>query len=317
MSQNTPARNSRGVKQVGAILEVDLDLVRFNPRQPREMYTDAEVGVMIRDIKKGGQLQPIMCVERGGRYEVVNGETRLRALRKLAEKDPEQFGTIKVILVDPAASERDLYSMSVRSNRLQNPFSSLEEARILQELTEKYGYSIEDAAEHFGRREHWAVEMLRINQLQPEVQEMMSKRVPEADRLGARHGIAMVGVPRTEQLRLAKQTLKQRLTLSQVRHRVRQLAAQGKRRDDIGGRRPSDAYEVLISQLNAMDRNAQMMSETRLPDLESMFLRRGEEDLEFILANRIPAIHGHLDDLSQKLARLLPKGNRIRKIFKV
>src|SRR5262245_20877341 len=62
---------------------LDLDLIRPNPRQPRQDFDESALEALAGSLKDDGVLQPIVVrpVE-AGRYEIVAGERRWRAAQR-------------------------------------------------------------------------------------------------------------------------------------------------------------------------------------------------------------------------------------------
>src|SRR4030095_5736738 len=62
-------------------LQIEIDRIVPNPRQPRESFDASEPEDLAESIRKAGILQPILVRETGSGYELVAGERRLRAAR--------------------------------------------------------------------------------------------------------------------------------------------------------------------------------------------------------------------------------------------
>ena len=52
-----------------------------NPDQPRRDFDEASLQALADSIREAGVLQPLLVVEKGGRYRIVAGERRFRAAR--------------------------------------------------------------------------------------------------------------------------------------------------------------------------------------------------------------------------------------------
>ena len=65
------------------LLMLDLDLIRPNPRQPRQDFDESALEALAGSLKDDGVLQPIMVRPAGsGRFEIVAGERRWRAAQR-------------------------------------------------------------------------------------------------------------------------------------------------------------------------------------------------------------------------------------------
>ena len=67
------------------IVELDLELLRKNPYQPRQKFDQAALEELASSIKEYGVFQPIIVRESIKGYEIIAGERRVRA-SKLAGK---------------------------------------------------------------------------------------------------------------------------------------------------------------------------------------------------------------------------------------
>ena len=71
-----------GADSVGGFLEVPVNAIAPNPKQPRTHFDDEALAGLAASIREVGILQPLV-VRRAddGRYEVIAGERRLRAAK--------------------------------------------------------------------------------------------------------------------------------------------------------------------------------------------------------------------------------------------
>ncbi len=76
------------------VVELDIDLIKPNPLQPRKKFNENTLLELSNSIKEYGILQPILVYEDNNEYFLIAGERRLRA-SKLAG-----LNTIKAIIVD-------------------------------------------------------------------------------------------------------------------------------------------------------------------------------------------------------------------------
>ena len=60
---------------------VDIDLVEPNPYQPRLEFDDEALMDLAQSIRENGLIQPITVREMDGRYQIIAGERRFRALK--------------------------------------------------------------------------------------------------------------------------------------------------------------------------------------------------------------------------------------------
>src|SRR5690348_2266763 len=75
--RSTTVSNQDEVKQL-PIGEIDP-----SPYQPRTIFDDERIDELLQTIKTHGVIQPIVVRMRNGRYEIIAGERRFRAVKKL------------------------------------------------------------------------------------------------------------------------------------------------------------------------------------------------------------------------------------------
>ena len=65
---------------IGRVAELEVDIIRPNPYQPRQHFTERALEELSASIKQLGIIQPITVRSLGkDKYEIISGERRLRA----------------------------------------------------------------------------------------------------------------------------------------------------------------------------------------------------------------------------------------------
>ena len=60
---------------------IDITELDRNPDQPRRAFDESALQALAESMKEAGVLQPLLVVEKDGRYRIVAGERRFRAAR--------------------------------------------------------------------------------------------------------------------------------------------------------------------------------------------------------------------------------------------
>ena len=63
----------------GGLVQLPVDCVAPNPRQPRQVFDDDSLGSLADSIKQAGLMQPIVVRNSASGYEIIAGERRWRA----------------------------------------------------------------------------------------------------------------------------------------------------------------------------------------------------------------------------------------------
>jgi ParB-like partition proteins len=105
------------------VRKLSLESIVPNPIQPRRVFTDAELGGLTSSIRENGLLQPLVVrpapgVE--GRFEIVAGERRFRALKRLSWTE--------VPAIVREADDETLLVLALVENLQREALNPLEEA---------------------------------------------------------------------------------------------------------------------------------------------------------------------------------------------
>ncbi|MGH2999044.1 MAG: ParB/RepB/Spo0J family partition protein, partial [Gaiellaceae bacterium] len=119
------------------LLELPVDAVHPNPRQPRKRF-DGEAGSgLAESIRAQGVIQPLLVRPRtAGGYEIVAGERRWRAAR--------EAGRPTVPAVVREADDRDTLLLGLVENVAREQLTAVEEARAYAVLIDEFALSLGD-----------------------------------------------------------------------------------------------------------------------------------------------------------------------------
>jgi ParB family chromosome partitioning protein len=192
--------------------EVDIDLIRPNPEQPRVDFREAAIAELAQSIREAGVLQPLVVVPEGGRYKIIIGERRWRAAQKAGLKKVP-------VLVRHIPREQQL-EISLIENLQREELNPIEVARSYQRLIDEFHYLQADLAEKVGKDRTSVTNSLRLLKLPAEIQNDLRE-----GRLSMGHARAILAVEDPAgQLELARLIKKKGLSVRDAE----QLAAEKK-----------------------------------------------------------------------------------------
>ncbi|MGQ9368260.1 ParB/RepB/Spo0J family partition protein [Azospirillum sp. ST 5-10] len=114
------------------IVEADVERIVANPDQPRRHFDEAELRALADSIDRHGLQQPVGLKQlEPGRWQLVYGERRLRAVRLLGRRTI--FGTV--------VTTGDADEIALIENLHRADLSPVEEAAAFRGLMERHGYS--------------------------------------------------------------------------------------------------------------------------------------------------------------------------------
>ena len=182
-------RRRPGVRR-GGILYLRADELSPNPVQPRRRFDDEALAELSESIKTYGILNPLTVRLRGGKYELVAGERRLRAAKLAGLQE------VPCILLDVNMEDASLIALVENLQRRDLDF--IEEAAGINQLIRMFGMSQEEAARRIGKSQSAVANKLRLLKLPPDVLEALRE-----NGLTERHGRALLRLQRPEAQREA------------------------------------------------------------------------------------------------------------------
>lgn len=206
--------------------------IRANPNQPRTAFGDDAMHSLAESIRKVGILQPVVVRPDGFDYVLVAGERRWRAAQQAG------LGEIPALIRE--TDERGQLTEALIENLQREDLSPLEEAAAYQQLEEDFGMTHAQIGEQVGRSRAAVSNTLRLLQLSPPVQALVS-----AGSLSAGHARTLLGLA-DEALaeHFAERTVEEGWSVRRLEEAVRAGRGEKKTR-----RRPPSAREPVIIEL--------------------------------------------------------------------
>ncbi|MDE0960075.1 MAG: ParB/RepB/Spo0J family partition protein [Planctomycetota bacterium] len=170
--------------QESAVVVVQLDpaLIQANRNQPRTQFDDGAIEELSRSIATDGIIQPLV-VRRGsdGQYELIAGERRLRASRKL------QLEQVPVIIRE--VEDQRMLPLALAENIQREDLNPIELARAYRALQQSFALTQEQLAEQVGKKRSSIANTLRFLELEDEIQDSLMNR-----RISAGHAKLLLSV---------------------------------------------------------------------------------------------------------------------------
>lgn len=133
---------------------VPISEIRSNPRQPRRTFDEAKIAELAESIRQKGVLQPLVVRKVDGGYELIIGERRLRAARRV--------GLDKVPVVVREASSAESLEMALIENIQREELTPVEEALAYRQLMEEFHLTQEEVAARVGKSRPVITNLLRV-----------------------------------------------------------------------------------------------------------------------------------------------------------
>lgn len=198
------------------VLQVRVDDIERNPRQPRALIEEEQLEELSESIKEHGVLQPLIATpsEGGDGYQLIAGERRWLAAKKA--------GLDAVPVLVRQADDRLSLEWALIENLQRTDLSPLEEAEGYRQLAEDFNLSHEAIAERVGKSRVTITNTLRLLKLAAPVREALDQ-----GSIHAGHARALLGLPSAKaQAAALKTVLAQDLNVRQTEELVRRLTGE-------------------------------------------------------------------------------------------
>lgn len=144
------------------VRDIAIDNVIASPLQPRNQFIDAPLDDLVESIRQHGIIQPLIARFVNGKYELIAGERRWRASKKL--------GLATVPVIERIASDRDVLEMALIENLQREDLNPLEEAAGYIRLAKEFTMKQEEIAARVGKSRASVANAMRLLDLHPDIQ---------------------------------------------------------------------------------------------------------------------------------------------------
>lgn len=207
-------------KKDEAVVELELDLIEPNRRQPRKYFDETALEELAVSLKTYGMIQPIVVKKSGDYYEIIAGERRWRAA-KIA-------GMEKVPVVVKKWEEGEAFEAALVENLQREDLNPMEEAESYQRLQEEFGLSQEKIAEKVGKSRSAITNSLRLLQLDPRVRNFVVE-----NKLTSGHARTLLPITDGDaQFELAEHIIEEGLSVRAVEALVKARLAKAEKPDE-------------------------------------------------------------------------------------
>jgi len=156
------------VSEIEEVKQIRINDIVPNRFQPRSVFVDARIDELAQTIKTHGVIQPIIVRERDGKFEIIAGERRWRAVTKLG------WECIPAIVKE--FNDSQTASVALIENLQREGLTAIEEATAYAKLLELHGLTQESLAQRLGKGQSTIANKLRLLQLPQLVQEAILHR---------------------------------------------------------------------------------------------------------------------------------------------
>jgi len=199
------------VEEGERILQLSIGEVNPSPLQPRRVFAEENLTELVDSIRSRGIFQPLVVRRspKGSGYELIAGERRWRAARKL--------NLPKVPAIVRVATDQQVLELALIENLQRAELDPVEEADGYATLIETFGLKQEEVAERVGKNRATVANALRLRSLPSEVRDLLRSK-----QISVGHAKAILGLSEpAAQSAISREVVKRGLSVRQAEALVR------------------------------------------------------------------------------------------------
>jgi len=184
------------------LVNLRIDKIKSNPYQPRTRIDEEKLTELSASIKEKGIIQPVVVRQVGKEFELVAGERRFIAVKKLGwERIPA--------IITGKLSKEEMLELSLIENLQREDLNPIDTARGYKRLLEECHLSQQQLAQKIGKDRSSIANTLRLLNLPEEVQRIIS-----SGKLSEGHARAILSLSsEKEKIALSRRVVKEGLSV--------------------------------------------------------------------------------------------------------
>jgi len=231
---NASADASVSPDDIKRVRDVPLDHVVPSPLQPRTQFGETPLDDLVESIRQHGIIQPLIVRAVNGKLELIAGERRWRASKKL--------GLATVPIIEREASDRDVLEMALIENLQREDLNPMEEAAGYVRLAKEFSLKQEEIAGRVGKSRASVANAMRLLDLHHDVQALVAQ-----GRLSVGHAKAILSIKdQTTQLLAADQIMRRQLTVRAAEKLAQTFLAEQSQPEADGKKAAAPTREVDV-----------------------------------------------------------------------
>ncbi len=195
-------------EELNKIQEIDIDMIRPNPNQPRKSFVEDKLEELAESIKQHGVIQPIIVKKEDNVFMIIAGERRWRASRMAS------LTSIPCIVRD--IENRNVSEIALIENIQREDLNPVDEANAYSFIMNRYAMTQEELANVVGKSRVYVTNTLRLLNLSDYVKsKILSEEISQG------HARAMISLENVMQIELTDKIIAQGLSVRDVENIVK------------------------------------------------------------------------------------------------
>ena len=150
------------------VITAKVSEIELSPFQPRHIFNEEQIQELAKSISERGLVQPLVVRRVEGKFELIAGERRLRAVKSLGHTE------VKVVVMK--ATDQEVAEITLIENLQREDLTPLEEAAQYHMLQTRFKLKQDEIARHVGKSRAVIANMVRLLDLATPVREMLNRK---------------------------------------------------------------------------------------------------------------------------------------------
>lgn len=247
----------------GGIDYIYINDIKPNSNQPRKTFDEDKLNELAASIEEHGLIQPLVLRKAEKGYEIVAGERRWRAARKIGIRE------IPCIVRELTDEENML--LAIIENMQREDLNPIEEAEGIRQMIETYGLTQEEVSKSVGKSRPYIANSLRLLRLPETV-----RKYVEDGSLSTGHAKAIAAVSdEKKQIELAEVAIRDGLSVRQLEKLAQQDKSGVKTRSRVK-QKTADVKRVEEDLKNALGTKVTLNQKGKKGKIEIEFYSKDE-----------------------------------------
>lgn len=235
----------------GEVTKLPVKQIVPNRFQPRTIFNEEKIKELAQTIHTHGMIQPIVVREiEKGKYELIAGERRLRAIKEL------EWETVPSIIRD--MNDTETASVALIENIQREELTVIEEAKAYEQLLELHSLTQEALAQRLGKSQSTIANRIRLLKLPEEVQNALLER-----KITERHARALIKLKESDvQIKFLNEIIEQGLNVKQTEDKILAFLETAPGKQEKKRRRIKFVNKDIRIAMNTLNQSLKMISDT-------------------------------------------------------
>ena len=144
-----------------------IPIEKIDPNQQQARSELGDIKELMSSIKQKGILEPIIVRPKHGRYEIIAGERRYIASKRL--------GLTEMPCIEKHVEDNEAMEIALIENLQRKDLDAFEEADGLNALAVMYGYSHQDISKKIGKARSTITEVINLSKIPKDIRKLCHK----------------------------------------------------------------------------------------------------------------------------------------------